>query len=186
MKTHCRILSLFFSMLCIQIGYSQTITEEDGNWSDKYVTLTNTSQAQLMVRVGDIDNLNFGWPASYNPFSGNSTPFHDFPWDVDSTDPPGTDRIMVVTSYKGTHLDNNDGYAATTTRPENNVTPITLTYDLNGLIINSVVLQIFVDDFEAPVWYASYTVTINDVRIPFIENVVNSLEQTGLRARTYK
>ena len=50
------------------------VTEEDGDWSKKIEILQNTPEAQLMVRTGDIDNLGFGWPANFNPFSGNNTP----------------------------------------------------------------------------------------------------------------
>lgn len=179
MKTIFKLLLLFTFLLCVDVSLAQTITEEDGDWSEKYVTLSNTSQAQLMVRVGDIDNLNFGWPSDFNPFSGNNTPGHGFPWSVNEDDPAGTDRIMVVSSYTGTPPYGSDGYTGTTSRPGNNVIPVTLHYNLNGIAVKSVVLQIFVDDFQAPVWGASYTVTIDSVRVPFLENIINSLVQTG-------
>lgn len=179
MKTIYKYLFMFALLLCVAVSHAQTITEEDGNWSEQYVTLTNTSQAELMVRVGDIDNLNFGWPTEFNPFSGNNTPGHGFPWSVNENDPAGTDRIMVVSSYVGTPPYGRDGYTGTTSRPSNNVIPVTLHYNLNGLAIESVIMQIFVDDFQAPVWGASYTVTIDSVRVPFLENIINSLVQTG-------
>lgn len=179
MKSIYKLLLMFTFLLCFPASHGQIITEEDGNWSEQYVTLINTSQAELMVRVGDIDNLNFGWPTEFNPFSGNNTPGHGFPWSVNEDDPAGTDRIMVVSSYVGTPPYGRDGYTNTTSRPANTVTPVTLRYDLNGLAIESVILQIFVDDFQAPVWRASYTVTIDSVRVPFLENIINSLAQTG-------
>lgn len=179
MKTIFKLLLSFAFLLCIDVSLAQTITEEDGDWSEKYVTLSNTSQAELMVRVGDIDNLNFGWPSDFNPFSGNNTPGHGFPWSVNEDDPAGTDRFMVISSYAGTPPYGSDGYTVTTSRPGNNVTPVTLQYNLNGIAVQSVVLQIFVDDFQAPVWGASYTVSINSVRVLFLENIINSLVQTG-------
>lgn len=179
MKTSYKLLLMFVFLFCIHVSSAQTITEEDGNWSEQYVTLTNTPQAELMIRVGDIDNLNFGWPSGFNPFSGNNTPGHGFPWSVNENDPAGTDRIMVISSYAGTPPHGSDGYTGTTSRPGNIVTPVTLQYNLNGLAVESVVMQIFVDDFQAPVWGASYTVTIDSVRVPFLENIINSLVQTG-------
>ena len=179
MKPIYNLLLMLTLLLCVAAGHAQTITEEDGNWSEQYVTLANTSQAELMVRVGDIDNLNFGWPTDFNPFSGNNTPGHGFPWSVNENDPAGTDRIMVVSSYVGAPPYGSDGYTNTTSRPSNTVTPVTLRYDLNGLAVESVIMQIFVDDFQAPVWGASYTVTIDSVRVPFLENIINSLVQTG-------
>ncbi len=154
-------------------------TATDGDWSAKQATLENTPEAGLMVRVGDIDNLGFGWPSSFDPFSGNSTPQHTFPWTVDSADPAGTDRIMVVSSYAGSPPHGADGYTSTTSRPANSVQPITLTYDLGQRTVSSAALQIFVDDFQTPVWGTAYEVTLNGVRAPFLESVVNSLVQTG-------
>lgn len=91
-------LLLMPAALAVNVATAQT-TPTDGDWSFQYVILTNTPEAALMVRVGDIDNLGFGWPAGFDPFSGNSTPVHAFPWAVDPADTPGTDRIMVVTSF---------------------------------------------------------------------------------------
>jgi hypothetical protein len=155
------------------------ITDEDGDWSNMYETLHNTPEADLMVRTGDIDNLGFGWPANFNPFSGNSTPAHSYPWTADTTNPSGTDRIMVITSYTGTPPSGQDGYTSYTSRPENSVRPINLTYSLDGLNVTSAILQIFVDDFQAGLWKASYQVTINNVRAQFMESIINSLMQTG-------
>lgn len=169
----------FLFLLNFISAISQTITPEDGNWTERNVTLTNTSQAELMVRVGDIDNLNFGWPVNFDPFSGKNTPSHGYPWTPNPADPDGTDRIMVITSYKGTPPSGKDGYTSNTSRPANSVRPIVLTYNLNGLTVYNVVLQIFVDDFQAPVWKARYTVTIDNVRVPFLETIINSLSQTG-------
>jgi hypothetical protein len=158
-------------------------TPNDGDWSARKVVLENTPEARLMVRVGDIDNLGFGWPAGFDPFSGNRTPVHAYPFSPDPSDPDGTDRIMVVSSYKypGPGPCQRDGYTATTSRPGNDVRPIRLQYAdyIAGLDITSAILQIFVDDFQAPKWCASYQVTINGVRIPELENIINSLDQTG-------
>jgi hypothetical protein len=51
-------------------------TPEDGVWSEKNVVMLNTPETALMARTGDIDNLGFGWPGGFNPFSGNNTPTH--------------------------------------------------------------------------------------------------------------
>lgn len=179
MNTLLKNAGIFIFLLNLIPASSQTITPEDGNWAERYVTLTNTSQAELMVRVGDIDNLNFGWPANFNPFSGKNTPRHSFPWTPNEEDPDGTDRIMVVTSYTGTPPAGIDGYTNGTSRPANSVRPIVLNYDLNGLTVQNVVMQIFVDDFQASQWKAKYTVKIDNVRVPFLETIINSLLQTG-------
>lgn len=151
----------------------------NGDWDTQEVTLFNTSEADVMIRVGDIDNLGFGWPSGFDPFSGNSTPIHSFPWSVDTTDIDGTDRIMVVSSYDGNPPAGSDGYTTTTSRPENLPRPITMHYDLLGTQILAASLQMFVDDFQAPVWAADYEVFLNGVQTPWLENIINGLSQTG-------
>ncbi len=154
-------------------------TANDGNWATKRVALTNTPQAAFMARVGDIDNMGFGWETGFDPFSGESTPGHGYPWEADPADPDGTDRIMVVSSYVGTPPCGHDGYTDYTERPTNIVHSIVLQYALPALTVTNSVLQIFVDDFQAPVWCANYQVTLNGRRATFLEPIINALEQTG-------
>lgn len=153
--------------------------DTDGDWSAFQFVAYDTIESRIVVRVGDIDNLGFGWPSGFEPFSGQSTPAHGFPWTPSGVDPAGTDRIMVVSSYTGAPPHGSDGYTAYTSRPGNLPEPITLNFDLRGSLPSSAVLQIFVDDFQAPTWGAHYEVTLDGVRAPFIEDVINLLVQTG-------
>jgi len=176
------IQSVLFSCLLMSVltSFSQSTRDDiNGEWSDQQVTLYNTPEAAVMVRVGDIDNLGFGWPTNYDPFSGASTPAHSFPFSPETEDVDGTDRIMVITSYVGSPPNGQDGYTNTTTRPENLPRPIVMNYNLNGTIITSAVLQIFVDDFQASRWGANYFVTMNQFQLPGLAQQVNSLLQTG-------
>jgi hypothetical protein len=52
-------------------------------------------------------------------------------------------------------------------------------YDPGETRVKSAVLQMFVDDFQAPVWKSDFQVEINGRRAPFLEEVLNSLVQTG-------
>src|SRR6185369_99740 len=72
-----------------------------------------------------------------------------------------------------------DGYVSSTTRPANLPQPIVISNSLTGLTVSSAILQMFVDDFQAPVWGTAYQATINGVRAPFLEDVLNQLNQTG-------
>ena len=153
--------------------------DANGDWTEQHVTLFDTPEAGIMVRSGDIDNLGFGWPDGFDPFSGNNTPNHYFPWDPDSTDVSGTDRIMVVSSYNGSPPHGQDGYTGYTSRPENLPRPIVLNYGLGDIQVESAMLQIFVDDFQAPIFGADYFVSINGVDASYFSDIVNSLIQTG-------
>jgi len=88
---------------------SRVVSPNDGNWASKDTSIANMPEGELMVRTGDIDNMGFGWPSGFNPFSGINTPSHSFPWLSDTTDPDGTDRIMVVSSYNGNPPAGQDG-----------------------------------------------------------------------------
>ncbi len=177
---HILISTLISTLFAGAAGLAQAVTDTtNGDWTLQQVTLKNTSEAALMTRVGDINNFGFGWETGFDPFSGNNTPSHGYPWTVASTALPGLDRIMVVSSYNGKPPAGADGYTSTTSRPGNAVQEITLSYDLGGLSVQSAILQMFVDDFQAPVWKAGYQATINGKRASFLEAVLNSLDQTG-------
>jgi hypothetical protein len=140
-------------------------------------------EADLVVQVGDMDNLGFGWPEGYDVFSGESTPFHEFEFYPGPNDPPGTDKIMLGTSYIGDPPAGADGYTDISSRPDNLPVPIRAEYDLKGIQVSSATLQIFVDDFQSPVFQSDFQVSINGQRAPFLEAILNSLDQTGAAGR---
>ena len=146
-------------------------------WSDATAVVVDGPDADLVVRTGDIDNLGFGWPANFDPFGGQSTPVHAFPWMPDASDPPGTDRIMVVTGWIGGF--HTDGYA--TSVPSDEATPeaINLSFDVDLPEPNAIWLQFFLDDFQPRHFGVSYQVSLNGTRIPALEDAVNALAQTG-------
>ena len=153
--------------------------DTDGDWTATEFIAYDTIESRIVVRVGDIDNLGFGWPNNFDPFSGQSTPAHAYPWTPTNTDPPGTDHIIVVSSFVGSPPFGQDGYTTTTSRPDNAPETISVHFDLQGSTPTSAIMQLFVDDFQASVWGADYQVTLDGVRAPFIEEILNSLVQTG-------
>ncbi|MBZ5527752.1 MAG: OmpA family protein [Acidobacteriia bacterium] len=153
-------------------------------------------EADLLVRTGDINNLGFGWPQGFDPFSGESTPPHSFPWTPPPGSPDGTDRLMIGSSVTQMDYGNkpHDGYS-TILRPccgppspkdppsqarlDSMPRPITLDVGALPAKIDAVLFQIFVDDFQAPVWHSHFQVTLNGTRIPSFEDAINALDQTG-------
>jgi OOP family OmpA-OmpF porin len=170
------------------------------DWALKYERTVGGPEADLVVRTGDINNLGFGWPKDFDPFSGKSTPPHPFPWKPRPGAPDGTDRILipsVVTpmdvwnSLPGGY-DAHDGYSEIMLhgkplpdapppqeRLDSMPKPITLTVGALPAKINEVLFQIFLDDFQVKLLHSHFQVTLNGTRIPSFEAAVNSLDQTG-------
>jgi hypothetical protein len=162
------------------LAASQT-TPADGNWRENRVSLTNTPQAAYMVRVGDIDNLNFGFPPGYDPFSGASQPTHEWPTVINPADVPGMDRVVAISSFTGDGAPCfTDGYSASA-GPANQAVPYRIPLALpQGLTPTAAVLQLYADDFQPLETCARYRVWLNGTtRAPWIESVLNVLRQSG-------
>ncbi|WP_310992956.1 OmpA family protein [Aequorivita marina] len=144
--------------------------------SDQYYYAEDDQKADIVVRVGDIDNLGFGWEEGFDPFCGMNTKKHSYPWQTDPNDYPGTDRIMVVSSYK---TGRSDGYASRTKKIDNSPIPIEIKYDKPSIDVEKVVIQMMLDDFQAPVWGTSFQFHVNGKRLTYVEDVINQLKQTG-------
>ena len=168
----------FFCSSLAAIGQRSTPT--DGDWSKQFLVLKNTAEAELMIRVGDIDNLGFGFDEDFNPFSGRSTESHGFPWDVKAEDAKGTDRIMVPSSYKPGSPVETDGYASSTSRPGNNPMVIIIPIqEVKNVKADSAALQLFIDDFQAPAMNSKFQVKINGLRFTEAEKMIARINQTG-------
>ncbi|HEV2547154.1 MAG TPA: hypothetical protein VGU20_07445, partial [Stellaceae bacterium] len=76
------------------------------DWALAYERTVGGPEADLVVRTGDINNLGFGWPPGFDPFSGQSTPVHPGPniYHIPPNAPPGTDRIMLGTGLTPVHM----------------------------------------------------------------------------------
>jgi outer membrane protein OmpA-like peptidoglycan-associated protein len=177
MKKSALLLLCFTITICT---HAQRTTENDGDWKQQLVVLKNTPEATLMIRVGDIDNLGFGFEEEFNPFSGRSTYSHSFPWDVQPEDARGTDRIMVPTSYKYGSYTGSEGYTGTTSRPANNPQPISIPLaEVKNVQVDSADLQLFIDDFQAPAFNSKFQVKVNGLRFTEAEKMISRINQTG-------
>jgi len=172
-------LSLFF--LCFfYSSWSQKTAPGADDWTKQFILLKNTPEADLLIRVGDIDNLSFGWEENFNPFSGRSTPTHGYPWKLDTADANGTDRIMVPTSYQYGGGKGSEGYTGTTQRPGNNPVAISMPLQgLKGITIDSAVLQLFIDDFQSPSYRSKFQFKVNGTRFTEAEKMISRISQDG-------
>ena len=160
----------------------------NGDWSAKTTTLKNTGEAGLMVRVGDIDALNdtSAIANGYNPFTAKDQRSHGYPWDLDPSDPMGTDRIYLGSHWKGVTY---DGYSQCYADYKNGgsqgkaygdgALTIAMNYSASGIAVNNALLQLCVDDFQAPSHGSNFTVTLNGKDAPFIAELLNHIDQSG-------
>lgn len=167
MKKKCyfvaaNLLLLFFYNHPV-VAQNKTISE-DKEWSKQSAALKNTIEAEYIIRIGDVDNLNFGWPEGFDPFCGRMTESHNYPWDVNATDLPGFDRILLSSKYnphdpKGCGGDGySAAYNATTSKPVTYTIPLDM---VQGVSISNAYLQIFIDDFQSPSLCSKFQVTLN-------------------------
>jgi OmpA-OmpF porin, OOP family len=156
-------------------------SSQPASWSAKTERTVGGPEADLVVRTGDINNLGFGWPEGFDPFSGQATPEHGYPWTPGAGEPEGTDRITLGSAVTPEDVStrSGDGYAGSTQRPDTMPQAITLAVGALPAKVDAVVFQMFLDDFQAPVWHSHFQVSLNGTRIPSFEQAVNSLEQTG-------
>lgn len=153
-------------------------------WDQPNFIAYNTELAELEYRYGDMDNLGYGWPVGFDPFSGESTPRHDYPFYPEPDDPAGTDRIMVISGYeydKTTFSKPNkvDGYTKSTERPYNLPEPLKLSFDLRGMKVKHALLQLFLDDFQPATYHSRFQVWINNREAIWISSYLNELKQGG-------
>ncbi len=177
------IFFLAFFIFFIEAGASaQTITPNDGSWSKMTVSLKNTPEAAYMIRTGDVDNLGFGFPEGFDPFCGRSTDAHSYPWEPNTADAPGTDRILLPSSCNPNKLApcGADGYSGSYGVLNTKPAPINLPLDiLKGAEIKNAFLQLFIDDFQAPELCSRFQMTLNGKRFIEAEKLLNVVNQTG-------
>ena len=187
-----RILSLLLAcVFCLSLAPAVLAASNaaNGSWNAKSIVLATTAEAELSVRVGDIDALNdasFG-ENGYDPFTAKNQFAHGYPWPKDAEDPAGTDRIFL-----GSHWDTEtcaDGYAGnyfyysigddTENAYGDGALKITMDYDASGITVRSALLQLCIDDFQALSWGSRFTVTLNGKDAPFVAELLNHVDQTG-------
>jgi OmpA-OmpF porin, OOP family len=177
------------------------------DWALKYERTEGGREADLVVRTGDINNLGFGWPQGFDPFSGQSTPPHQWP-DLNKIPPgapDGTDRVMIGSAvipgqgdgYSGAlgdcvierQLSSNGPLAPATAsaleasckhaRQLTMPAPIVLSVGTLPAKIDAVLVQLFADDFQPVPIHSHFQVSLNGTRIPSFEYAINALDQSG-------
>jgi OmpA-OmpF porin, OOP family len=175
------IVPLLFSGVISLSAQVKTVSA-DTAWELQQVVLRNTQEAEFIIRIGDVDNLGFGWPLAFDPFCGRMTESHSFPWEINPRDLQGFDRILLSSKYNTAKTKNcgSDGYSASfneiKSRPVSWKIP---TEVIKGATIRNIYLQIFMDDFQAPSFCSKFQLLINGKRFVEAEKLLNAIDQTG-------
>lgn len=182
------LLALLLIVSVLPVTAAAVSDADNGDWSAQSVTRTGTAEAELMVRVGDIDALNdeYAIEDGYNPFTATQQRSHGYPWAKDDADAPGTDRIYVGSAWTGEAADGYGGnyqWYAQGEDEENaygdGALVIPMKYDAAGVKVKSALLQLCIDDFQAVSWESNFTVKLNGKDAPFIAELLNHVDQTG-------
>jgi outer membrane protein OmpA-like peptidoglycan-associated protein len=178
-----KMKNLFFVLVFIHsIKILAQTTANDGDWSKQLETLKSTPEADYMIRIGDIDNLGYGWPENFDPFSGRSTDFHEWPFRILPEDAKGTDRVMISSSFAKNQERQpclGDGYSTSDVNMFKVVPlemPLASIKDAN---INSAALLMFVDDFQSPSMCSRFRVWFNGKRLTPAEKIFDGIDQSG-------
>jgi OmpA-OmpF porin, OOP family len=181
MKHFLLILGLVLSAQHMQV-MAQANAANDGDWTAQRVTLPNTPEAEYMYRVGDVDNLGFGFEEGFDPFCGSTTEPHAYPWEAAEGDLPGLDRILLSSRFDPAREQpcSSDGYVGSYDSIRSQPQPITFELpELKGKAIQNASLQVMLDDFQSPSFCSRFQVTLNGERFVEAERLLAAIEQGG-------
>lgn len=154
----------------------------DKDWKSQQAAIKGAYEAEFLIRIGDVDNLGFGWPENFDPFCGRMTNSHDYPWEINPDDLPGMDRILLSAKFNPDKPIEcgQDGYTGaydpSTSKPVTYSIPTTMVKDVK---VKNAWLQIFIDDFQAPTFCSRFQMLINGKRFAEGERILNVIDQTG-------
>lgn len=163
------------------VAFAQKTATEDKDWAKHGAQLKGSLEAEWIIRVGDVDNLGFGWPEGFDPFCGRMSESHGYPWEPKAEDVPGMDRILLGSKFNPKkHTCGGDGYTDAYDPKTSKPVPFKLpTAALKDVTIANAFIQLFIDDFQAPSWTSRFQVTLNGKRFTEAEKVLNAIDQTG-------
>ncbi len=133
-------------------------------------------EAEVVARVGDIDNLGFGWPSIYGPFLGRFSS-HAWPWVSRADDVEGTDQIVIPSSYDPDRAVVADEYSP---HAEGVARALKLQWSANTEI-REAWLQIQLDDIDAYRYSTQIEARLDGKRLRALTAVLRALDLAGGR-----
>ena len=176
------VMIYVFTLTYTSVHAQVNTVSADKEWSKQNVVLSNTMEAEYIIRSGDVDNLGFGWPEDFDPFCGRMTNAHEFPWTPQTDVLPGFDCILMSTKFKGMQdfPCGADGYSNADPSMQFKPIPWNLPMDaMEGATIQNAWLQLFIDDFQSPTFCSKYSIIVNGKHFIEAEKMLNAIDQTG-------
>lgn len=182
MKALPFLLLVTGTILTNVIFAQMTTVSSDKEWEKQEVFLKNTMEAEYIIRLGDVDNLGFGWPEGFDPFCGRMTDSHAYPWEPQANDLPGFDRILMSSKWHGMQdfPCGAEGYSFAD--PSMQYKPVVWNLPMNEMkdaTVQNAWLQLFIDDFQAPSFCSKYIILVNGKHFLEAEKMLNAIDQTG-------
>lgn len=176
------IITTIAIIYCSMAAAQVTTVSSDTDWQNQQAVLKNTREADYIIRIGDVDNLGFGWPDDFDPFCARMTQAHYYPWDANPADLPGFDRILLSSKFDPQRElpCGADGYTGNFDRTSSK--PVAWNIPLSSAInanVQNAWLQIFIDDFQSPSFCSKFHMFINGKRFVEGEKILNAIDQTG-------
>ncbi|MCC7301145.1 MAG: OmpA family protein [Bacteroidia bacterium] len=171
-----------FLLSCLAVSSQVKTITWDKNWTSREEVVINSPEADFIIRIGDVDNLGFGWPEDFDPFCGRMTQAHAFPWEADPGEMNGFDRILLSSKFKPGTISKcgGDGYT-------DNYNPLTskpVEWKIQAEVmkkaaIRNAFIQLFIDDFQSPSFCSKFQFLLNGKRFVEGEKFLNAVDQSG-------
>ena len=156
------------------------VTDTEGDWSATSIELYDTPEAEYVIRVGDIDNMNTGWRIAYNPFKGGPSRKLPSSWEVVPDDPAGTDRIMIIQGAR-----QGDLFTQEKQLGENQVESFSCSFFPIGGKINDVYMQIYLSGVEQKMSKTDFIFSINGEELTEVGVMFRAIDIRDLRGELF-
>ena len=156
------------------------VTDTEGDWAATSIELYDTPEAEYVIRVGDIDNMNTGWRIAYNPFKGGQSRKLPSSWAVVPDDPAGTDRIMIIQGAR-----QGDLFTQEKQLGENQVESFSFGFFPIGGKVNDVYMQIYLSGVEQKMSKTEFVFTINGEELTEVGEMFRALDIRDLSGELF-
>lgn len=146
------------------------VTPQDGAWEKGRVEIRDTAEADVVVRLGDIDNFGFGWPIGFSPMRGARGRARSPVLRANEEDFGGTDIGLIGTGAVESVRSRNDPEAESRLAV---ASPFTLTFTPPLTKITGALVQMHITGFQSAVSGSRFVVRVNGELASGLAEILN-------------